>query len=57
ESHDNPPGTILQIDDQGMQVALVGGKLTVSKVRAPEIGKVAAAQFAAEKGLNVGDRL
>jgi methionyl-tRNA formyltransferase len=57
ESHDKEPGTILQIDDQGMQVALVGGKLFVSKVRAPEIGKVAAAQFAAEKGLNVGDRL
>ena len=55
ESHDNPPGTILKIDDQGMQVAVSGGKLTISKVRAPEIGKVAAAQFAAEKGLSVGD--
>jgi methionyl-tRNA formyltransferase len=57
ESHDKAPGTILQIGDQGIQVALVGGKLVVSKVRAPEIGKVAAAEFAAEKGLNVGDRL
>jgi len=57
ESHKKAPGTILQIGDQGIQVALVGGKLVVSKVRAPEIGKVAAAEFAAEKGLNVGDRL
>jgi methionyl-tRNA formyltransferase len=57
ESHDKAPGTILKIDDQGIQVALVGGKLVVSKVRAPEIGKVAAAEFAAEKGLNIGDRL
>ncbi len=57
DSHDKTPGTILQIDDQGIQVALVGGKLIVSKVRAPEIGKVAAAEFAAKKGLNVGDRL
>jgi len=55
ESHDKTPGTILKIDDQGMQVAVSGGRLIVSKVRAPEIGKVAAAQFAAEKGLNVGD--
>lgn len=57
ESHDKAPGTILQIDDQGIQVAVSGGKLIVSKVRAPEIGKVAAAEFAAEKGLNIGDRL
>ena len=57
QSHDKTPGTILQIDDQGMQLAVSGGKLTVSKVRAPEIGKVAAAEFAVGKGLNVGDRL
>ncbi len=57
ESHDKAPGTILQIDDQGIQVAVSGGKLAVSKVRAPDIGKVAAAEFAAEKGLNVGDML
>lgn len=57
ESHDKTPGTILQIDDQGMQLAVSGGKLTVSKVRAGRGGKVAAAEFTAEKGLNVGDRL
>ncbi len=56
ESHDKAPGTIRQIDDQGIHVAVSGGKLIVSKVRASEIGKVAAAEFAAEKGLNVGDR-
>jgi len=57
ESHDKTPGTILQIDDQGMQLAVSGGKLTVSKVRAGRGGKVAATEFTAEKGLNVGDRL
>ena len=57
ESHDKTPGTILQIDDQGMQLAVSGGKLTVSKVRAGRGGKVAAAEFTAEKGLNVGDVL
>jgi len=57
ESHDKTPGTILQIDDQGMQLALSGGKLTVSKVRAGRGGKIAAAEFTAEKRLNVGDRL
>ncbi len=57
ESHDKAPGTILQIDDQGMQLAVSGGKLTVSKVRAGRGGKVAATEFAAEKGLNVGNRL
>jgi methionyl-tRNA formyltransferase len=57
DSHDKTPGTILQIDDQGIQVAVAGGKLIVSKIRAPEIGKVVAAEFAAKKRLNVGDRL
>jgi len=57
ETHDTTPGTILQVDDQGMQLAVAGGKLAVTRVRAGKSGKVAAAEFAAEKGLNVGDRL
>ncbi|MFH2220044.1 MAG: methionyl-tRNA formyltransferase [Pseudomonadota bacterium] len=51
------PGTIIQIDDQGIHVAVSGGKLIVSKVKPGKGGKGPAAEFAAEKGLNVGDRL
>lgn len=55
EAVDKAPGTILDIDDQGMQVAVSGGKLIVSKVRPTKGGKVAAAEFANERGLDVGD--
>lgn len=56
ESHDKTAGTILKIDDQGMQVAVSGGRLVVSRVKAGKGAKVAAAEFAAEKGLKAGDR-
>jgi len=49
------PGTILNIDDQGIHIALSGGRLVVSKVRAIKGGKMAAAEFAAEKELKAGD--
>jgi len=55
EAVDKAPGTILAIDDKAMQVAVSGGKLVVGKVRPAKGGKVAAAEFAQEKGLNVGD--
>lgn len=54
---DQAPGTILTIDEQGMQVAVAGGKLVVGKVRPAKGGKVAAAEFAQEQGVNVGDVL
>ncbi|MFH1990995.1 MAG: methionyl-tRNA formyltransferase [Pseudomonadota bacterium] len=57
KSQDKTPGTILQIDNQGMQVAVSGGRLLVSRIKAGKGAKVAAAEFAAEKGLNVGDIL
>jgi len=50
------PGTILDVDDKGIHVALSGGRLVVGKVRPVKGGKVAAAEFAAEKGLKAGDR-
>ena len=55
EAVDKAPGTILQIDDQGIHSAVSGGKLIVTRVKAGKGGKVSAAEFAAEKGLNVGD--
>ncbi|MBW2193370.1 MAG: methionyl-tRNA formyltransferase [Deltaproteobacteria bacterium] len=57
EPTDAAPGTILRIDDQGIHAAVSGGKLTVTKVKPGKGGKVPAAEFAAEKGLKVGDLL
>jgi methionyl-tRNA formyltransferase len=55
EVPEQDPGTIIAIDDSGFQVALSGGKLAIRKVRTAKGGKVAATEFAAEQGLNVGD--
>jgi methionyl-tRNA formyltransferase len=49
------PGTLLKVDDQGIHIALSGGRLIVGKVRPIKGGKMAAAEFAAEKGLKAGD--
>ncbi|MBU0988283.1 MAG: methionyl-tRNA formyltransferase [Proteobacteria bacterium] len=57
EAHDKAPGMVLSVDDRGVHVALDGGKLIVSKVKAGKGKKAAAAEFAAEKGLKAGDRL
>lgn len=55
ESTDKVPGTILAVDDQGIHVAVSGAKLIAGKVRPAKGKKVAAAEFAAEQGLKVGD--
>jgi len=55
EAADETPGTVLAVDDKGIQVAFSGGKLAIGKVRTAKGGKVAAGEFAAEQGLNVGD--
>ncbi len=55
EPADKSPGTILDIDDQGIHVAVSGGKLVATKVRPAKGGKVAAAEFASEYGLKTGD--
>jgi len=49
------PGTILNVDDKGIHIALSGGRLIVGKVRPIKGGKMTAAEFAAEKGLKAGD--
>jgi methionyl-tRNA formyltransferase len=56
EPTEEAPGTIVQLDAQGIQVAVPGGKLVIGKVRPATAGKVGAADFAAEKGLQVGDQ-
>jgi methionyl-tRNA formyltransferase len=55
ESVDESPGTILDIDDHGVHVAVSGGKLVAAKVRPAKGGKVGASDFAAEYGLKTGD--
>jgi methionyl-tRNA formyltransferase len=55
ETSDKVPATILGIDDKGIHVSVSGGKLIVSKVRPAKGGKVAASEFATEKGLKDGD--
>ena len=50
------PGTLLDVGDKGIHIALLGGILIVGKVRPVKGGKMAAAEFAAEKGLKAGDR-
>jgi methionyl-tRNA formyltransferase len=56
ESTEEVPGTVVKIDPEGFQVAVKGGKLAVSKVRPETGGKMEAAAFASERGLEVGDR-
>lgn len=55
EAVDNGPGTVLKIDDKGIHVAVSGGKLMVGKVRPAKGPKVAASEFAMDRGINVGD--
>lgn len=49
-------GTVTAIDGENLNIALNGGTLTVKKARG-DGGKVAAAEFARQAGLGVGDRL
>jgi methionyl-tRNA formyltransferase len=55
ETVDKTPGTILDIDDQGIHVAVSGGRLVVGKVRPAKGGKVSASEFAAAQGIKAGD--
>jgi len=50
------PGTVVAVDSRGLHLALNGGTLVVGKVRAPKGGKVNAAAFAGDRGLQVGVR-
>ena len=50
------PGSLLSINDSGMQVATGDGSINVMKVRA-DAGKLTAAEYATEAGLKVGSKL
>jgi methionyl-tRNA formyltransferase len=50
------PATITAIDGENVNIALNGGTLIVKKMRG-EGGKISAAEFARQAGLNIGDKL
>jgi methionyl-tRNA formyltransferase len=49
-------GTILSISDAGITVAAKDGAIFIKRVRVPGGQKIAAAEYAKQAGLNVGDR-
>jgi methionyl-tRNA formyltransferase len=57
EPTDKEPGTVFQIDDQGVHVAVSGERLIISKAKTGQGQKVPAADFAAERGIRVGNKL
>ncbi len=57
QTKDKAPGTILAIDEAGIQVALDSGTLLIGKVKAGKSGKIPAPEFAEQTGLKPGDRL
>lgn len=56
ESTEEPPGTVIKTDNEGFQVAVKGGKLAIAKVRPDTAGKMEAAAFVSDRGLEVGDQ-
>lgn len=53
---DKTPGTILQIDDEGMHVAALDAKLIIGKIKSDKGKKMPANEFANQEGLKPGDR-
>jgi len=49
------PGTIITLDDRGIGVAVKGARLILNKIRTKKDGKIPAAEFAANRKLNMGD--
>ena len=50
------PGEVVAVSDEGVAVAAAGGGILVKKVRPAGSGKIAAGEFAAAEGLEVGSR-
>jgi methionyl-tRNA formyltransferase len=55
-SSDAEPGTVIQVEERGMRIALRGGVLRVGRVRADQ-GKEPAHAFAKRQGIGPGARL
>jgi len=50
------PGEVVAVSDEGVAVAAAGGGILVKKVRPAGSGKIAASEFAATEGIEVGSR-
>lgn len=56
ESDQSSPGTIIELDTQGIHVAVKGGRIVAEKFRGASGGKLSAQELAEVKALRVGDR-
>lgn len=56
ESTDKAPGTILNIDNQGIYAAVAGGQLVIGKAKTEKGKKVAGPELATELSMKAGDR-
>lgn len=56
EPREAPPGTIVEVTEQGVLIAAKGGGLLVHRVQVPGSPKVSAHQFALETGIQPGER-
>lgn len=56
-SKDDAPGTVIAIDAQGMHVQCGDGAITIRDIQAPGRKRLTAQQFAAGRGVAVGDLL
>ncbi|MDQ3336972.1 MAG: methionyl-tRNA formyltransferase [Myxococcota bacterium] len=54
---DQPPGTVVAVDATGLQITTGDGVVVVREIQAPGRKRLAAAQFAAGRGVAVGDVL
>jgi len=54
---DGVAGRIIEISAEGVTVQSVGGRILIKRIKAAGGAKVAAAQWAAESGISVGDHL
>ena len=50
------PGEVVAVSDEGVAVAAAGGGILIKKVRPAGSGKIAAGEFAAAEGIEVGSR-
>ena len=57
DSASGTPGEVVAVDDEGFTVAAGSGGIKVKRVRPQGAGKVTAAEFMADAGFSVGNRL
>lgn len=56
ESHQQPPGEILEVTDKGVKVAVNGGAVFIARFRTKDLGKVKAPEFIQAKQPKAGER-